>query len=321
MNDLGFTEKQLPRHDHIDLQYRKSAHQSYIQKRKIQGANTEKKYVIERNDPSLLYQDMIDRSDYLMQKATDVIDVLTAVTKTLHYDFTTCQDEKFLQPLVHDENKKRSLREVFTALTLVQNDVPREEIDEFIDKLYQLNENLDQLLVSVENFDNIIITVAWLIDDAKDKLEQALVDATLSQTKPLKPETTRTENTENAEMNPNSELERRYYSKTSKDFTVFRTRRLKELSGKPGESVERKSIYNMGQVKKAASIQLANLTHYVEHAVRMDSKNEGSKRNWKYAGTGQHDALKRVKRNSGKSAGTHSRHTRQSTGVFHVKKP
>ena len=155
MRELGFTDAELP---------------SYPDSTTLNEEDFLKRWIIERSDINgELYEDLIARIEYLKQKATDAVEVLSTVTKTLHFDFATCQDNRFL---IHDSGMtKRSMREVFTALTLVQNDVPREDVDTLIDQLYLLDEQLEQLIVSVENFDYIITTVAFMIDDARDRLE------------------------------------------------------------------------------------------------------------------------------------------------------
>jgi hypothetical protein len=178
MNELGFTDKTLPIHEKEDMGYSKRENDPHT--RRSTDYNSRKKYVIERSNPSEMYGDVLDRSDYLRQKATDMVEVLSAISYTLHFDFKSCKEEQFLRPLqTDDSNVKKSLnREVFSALTLVRGDVPREQVDEFIDRLYELDDHLDQLLVSVENFDHTILMITGLIEDAKNKLEQALVEST-----------------------------------------------------------------------------------------------------------------------------------------------
>ena len=203
MRELGLTTTHLPPYPHSAT---------------LNEEDFLKRWIVERTDINdELYEDLTERIDYLRQKATDSIEVLSAVTKTLHFDFATCQDNAFL---THENGmSKRSMREVFTALTLVQNNVPREQVNMVIDKLYSLNEQLEQLVVSVQNFDHIITTVAFMIDDVRGRLEGMIsqVDVAASMLGQNKQHSKPT-----ALEEPNAKK-----IKTARDYKMFRIERSK----------------------------------------------------------------------------------------------
>ena len=138
-----------------------------------QNVPRQKRYIIERTEASEAYDDLVNRVKYLREKATDSVQTLSAITKMLHYDFSTCKDHGYFAGM---QNKKRSMREVFTALSMVQNDVPREKVHEFIEMLYSLDDQLKQLIVSVQKFDYVIASLTFLIDDAGSKLQSMVTE-------------------------------------------------------------------------------------------------------------------------------------------------
>ena len=161
MNELQLTDATLPNYAHSDTLSERIPRM--------------KRWIIERTINTEVYDDLIKRCEYLKQKSLDSIQTLSAITKMLHYDFSTCRDHEYFQ--YEMRNSKRSMREVFTALTLVQNDVPHADVNKFVNKLYNLDDQLQQLIVSVQKFDQIIASVAFLIDDAKEKLESMVKEA------------------------------------------------------------------------------------------------------------------------------------------------